>query len=133
MLKMSKSTKLKQTLKCSQKHEGTEIVALDDIYSLNDNLQDKAFEKIFNNSLKEKGMLNPILLSTEEGFRNNTKPFDRRPQPEHVDKKYRCLIGNNRYKYAIDNGYTHIECLVIDDLEQLKATHRKTFLEPRKM
>ena len=133
MLKMSKSTELKQTLKCSQKHEGTEIVALDDIYSLNDNLQDKAFEKIFNNSLKAKGMLNPILLSTEEGFRNNTKPFDRRPQPEHVDKKYRCLIGNNRYKYAIDNGYTHIECLVIDDLEQLKATHRKTFLEPRKM
>ena len=133
MLKMSKSTELKQTLKCSQKHEGTEIVALDDIYSLNDNLQDKAFEKIFNNSLKAKGMLNPILLSTEEGFRNNTKPFDRRPQPEHVDKKYRCLIGNNRYKYAVDNGYTHIECLVIDDLEQLKATHRKTFLEPRKM
>ena len=133
MLKMLKSTELKQTLKCSQKHEGTEIVALDDIYSLNDNLQDKAFEKIFNNSLKAKGMLNPILLSTEEGFRNNTKPFDRRPQPEHVDKKYRCLIGNNRYKYAIDNGYTHIECLVIDDLEQLKATHRKTFLEPRKM
>ena len=133
MLKMSRLMELKQTLKCSQKHEGTEIVALDDIYSLNDNLQDKAFEKIFNNSLKAKGMLNPILLSTEEGFRNNTKPFDRRPQPEHVDKKYRCLIGNNRYKYAVDNGYTHIECLVIDDLEQLKATHRKTFLEPRKM
>ena len=130
---MSKSTELKQTLKCSQKHEGTEIVALEDIYSLNDNLQDKAFDKIFRNSLASKGMLNPILLSTEDGFKNNTKPFDRRPQPEHVDKKYRCLIGNNRYKYAVDNGYTHIECLVIDDLETLKEMPNKTFLEPRKM
>lgn len=128
-----KSQESKRTLKCSQSHEGTKLVALEDIYSLNDNLQDKAFDKIFKNSLETKGMLNPILLSTEEGFRNNTRPFDRRPQPEHVDKKYRCLIGNNRYKYAVDNGYTHIECLVIDDLEKLKEMHHKTFLEPRKM
>lgn len=130
---MSKSEELIQVLKCSQKHDGTEIIHLDDIYSLNDNLQDKAFDKIFCRSLETKGMLNPILVSTEEGFKSSTRPFDRRPQPEHVEQSYRCLIGNNRYKYAVDNGYTHIECLVIDDIDELKAMHRKTFLEPRKM
>jgi len=78
-------------------------------------------------------MLNPILVSTEQGFKNNTHPFDRRPQPENVEQMYRCMIGNNRYKYAVKNGYTHIECLVIDDLITLKAMHNKTFLEPRKM
>lgn len=128
-----KSEELKRTLKCSQKHEDTVVLPLADIYSLNDNLQDKAFDKIFCNSLETKGMLNPILVSTEKGFKSNTHPFDRRPQPEHIEQSYRCMIGNNRYKYAVDNGYTHIECLVIDDLDELKATHRKTFLEPRKM
>jgi hypothetical protein len=78
-------------------------------------------------------MLNPILVSTEEGFKSTTHPFDRRKQPEHVEQLYRCMIGNNRYKYARENGYTHIECLVIDDLDKLRAMHRKTFLEPRKM
>lgn len=128
-----KSEELKRTLKCSQKHKDTVVLPLADIYSLNDNLQDKAFDKIFCNSLETKGMLNPILVSTEKGFKSNTHPFDRRPQPEHIEQSYRCMIGNNRYKYAVDNGYTHIECLVIDDLDELKATHRKTFLEPRKM
>lgn len=122
-----------QVLRAVNKYPDSVIVALSDIYSLNDNLQDKAFDKIFTNSLKKNGMLNPILLSTEEGFHSNTRPFDRRPQPEHVEQMYRCLIGNNRYKYAVDNGYTHIECLVIDDLEKLKEIHHKTFLEPRKM
>ena len=120
-------------LKAQNKFEGSIIVPLDDIYSLNDNLQDKAFEKIFHRSLETKGMLNPILLTTEEGFKSTTHPFDRRKQPESIQQKYRCMIGNNRYKYAKENGYTHVECLVIDDLDELKLVHRKTFIEPRKM
>lgn len=122
-----------QVLRAVNKYPNSVIVHVSDIYSLNDNLQDKAFDKIFTRSLETKGMLNPILVSTEEGFKSKTRSFDRRPQPEHIDQLYRCMIGNNRYKYAVDNGYTHIECLIIDDLEELKKTHRETFLEPRKM
>lgn len=122
-----------KALTAQKKYEGSVLVSLDDIYSLNDNLQDKAFDKIFQKSLELKGMLNPILLSSEEGFKTNTHPFDRRSQPENIEQSYRCMIGNNRYKYARDNGYTHIECLVIDDLAELKKIHRETFLEPRKM
>lgn len=122
-----------KVLATSVKHEGTIIVALSDIYSLNDNLRDSSFQNTFTKSLKAKGMLNPILLSTEEGFKSNTHPFDRRPQPDNSGKLYRCMIGNNRYRYAEENGYTHIEALVIDDLEELRRKHRETFLEPRKM
>lgn len=122
-----------KVLAAVKKYEGSVIVALDDIYSLNDNLRDSNFLNVFHKSLKAKGMLNPILLSTEEGFKNETHPFDRRPQPEDSGKLYRCMIGNNRYRYAEENGYTHIEALVIDDLNKLKHIHNETFLEPRKM
>ena len=122
-----------KVLRAENKFEGTILVHLDDIYSLNDNLRDSNFFNTFHKSIKAKGMLNPILLSTDEGFKANTHPFDRRPQPSSIEQKYRCMIGNNRYKYAYENGYTHIECLVIDDLDALRQMHRKTFLEPRKM
>jgi len=122
-----------QVLRAVNKYPDSIIVHLSDIYSLNDNLADGSFDVTFKKSLSLRGMLNPILLSTEEGFKANTHPFDRRPQPEYIEQMYRCMIGNNRYKYAVDNGYTHIECLVIDDLDTLKNMHRKTFLEPRKM
>jgi len=122
-----------QVLRAVNKYPDSIIVHLSDIYSLNDNLGDGSFDSTLKKSLSLRGMLNPILLSTEEGFKANTHPFDRRPQPEHVEQMYRCMIGNNRYKYAVENGYTHIECLVIDDLVTLKNMNRKTFLEPRKM
>jgi hypothetical protein len=122
-----------QVLRAQNKYPDSIIVHLSDIYSLNDNLGDGSFNATLHKSLGLRGMLNPILISTEEGFKANTHPFDRRPQPEHVEQMYRCMIGNNRYKYAVDNGYTHIECLVIDDLVTLKNMSRKTFLEPRKM
>ena len=122
-----------QALRAQNKYPDSKVIPLSDIYSLNDNLGDGSFDATFKKSLSLRGMLNPILISTEEGFKTNTHPFDRRPQPEHIEQMYRCMIGNNRYKYAVDNGYTHIECLVIDDLVTLKNMHRKTFLEPRKM
>ena len=122
-----------QVLRAVNKYSDSVIISLSDIFSLNDNLRDSNFQNTFQKSMNMKGMLNPILVSTENGFKTNTHPFDRRPQPEDVEQMYRCMIGNNRYKYAVDNGYTHIECLIIDDLITLKAMHNKTFLEPRKM
>ena len=122
-----------QVLKAVNRYPDSVIIALDAIFSLNDNLRDSNFFNTFHKSMSMKGMLNPILVSTEQGFKTNTHPFDRRPQPDSVEQMYRCMIGNNRYKYAVENSYTHIECLIIDDLITLKAMHNKTFLEPRKM
>jgi hypothetical protein len=122
-----------KVLEAVNKYEGSSIVAISDIFSLNDNLRDSNFFNIFNKSMQAKGMLNPILLSSEEGFKSNTHPFDRRPQPDDSGKMYRCMIGNNRFKYAVEHGYTHIEALVVDNLQELKRLHNETFLEPRKM
>jgi len=109
------------------------VINLKDIYSVKDNIHDLAFDKIFNNSLKTKGMLNPILVCKQSEYVEKFKSFERRPVPDNVPETYRCLIGNNRYDYALRNGYTHIECLVVDTLEQLKQVHKQTFIEPRRM
>ena len=123
-----------QVLKCSQKHLKTVILPLDNINSVNDNLQDKAFDTTLKKSLELKGMLNPILVCTDKDFKQtDIRQFERRKVPEEITQRYRCLIGNNRYKYAVENGYTHIECHVVKTFEEVKAAHRKTQIEPRRM
>lgn len=120
-------------LKCYSKIFDTIIIPLDDIYSLNDNLQDKAFDSALKKSLELKGMINPILVCTDKDFKQtDISIFERRPVEKEISQNYRCLIGNNRYKYAIENGYTHIECFAVKTLEEVKAAHRKTQIEPRR-
>lgn len=122
-------------LQCSDKL-GKEILILplSDIYSLNDNLQDKAFDKTLKNSLERKGMIHPILVCTDSDFKqSDLQRFERRPVEVDIKESYRCLIGNNRYKYAVENGYTHIECLVVRSFDEVKAEHLRTQIEPRKM
>ena len=121
-------------LNCSNSKFDTVILPLSDIYSLNDNLNDKAFDKILKNSLLTKGMLNPILVCTDEVFKNSDiRRFERRKVEEDIKQTYRCLIGNNRDKDAVDNGYTHIECHVVSTYEEGKRAHLLTQIEPRKM
>lgn len=121
-------------LGCQNKLSGTIIVPLDNINSLNDNLGDKAFDTILKKSLELKGMLNPLLICTDEDFKTtDIRRFERRPVSEHITEDYRCLIGNNRYKYAVENGYTHIECHVVRTYDEVKKAHLDTQIEPRKM
>ena len=123
-----------QVLKCYQKHLKTIILPLDNINSVNDNLQDKAFDATLKKSIESKGMLNPILVCTDKDFKQtDIRQFERREVPEEITQRYRCLIGNNRYKYAVENGYTHIECHVVKTFEEVKAAHLKTQIEPRRM
>ena len=123
-----------QVLKCSQKFLETKVLALKDINSVNDNLQDKAFDNILKNSLETKGMLNPILVCTDKDFKQtDISKFERRSVPQDITEKYRCLIGNNRYRYAVENGYTHIECHLVKTFDEVKKAHNKTQIEPRKM
>lgn len=123
-----------KVLGCQNKLGGTVIVPLDNINSLNDNLGDKAFDMILKRSLEIKGMLNPLLICTDEDFKTtDIRRFERRPVPENITEDYRCLIGNNRYKYAVENGYTHIECHVVRTYDEVKKAHLETQIEPRKM
>lgn len=123
-----------KVLASKNKLGGTIIVALSDIYSLNDNLQDKAFDAILTKSLSTRGMLNPILVCTDFDFKQtDIRNFERRPVADEIVETYRCLIGNNRYKYAKENGYTHIECFLVRTFDEVKRAHLKTQIEPRKM
>ena len=124
---------MKQILKCSPKVYETTIVSLDDINSVNDNLQDHAFSNILKKSLESKGMLHPILVCKDKDFSGDIRAFERRKVPEKITETYRCLIGNNRYKYAVENGYTHIECLVVSTFAEVKQRHLETQIEPRRM
>ena len=104
------------------------------INSVNDNLNDLAFNKILHTSLKNKGMLHPILVCTDKDFKTtDIRNFERRNVPEDITEEYRCLIGNNRYKYAVENNYTHIECHIVTTFDEVKQAHLKTQIEPRKM
>jgi len=125
---------LKQILKCSQKIFDTIVLPLDNINSVNDNLQDHAFENTLKKSIELKGMLHPILVCLDKDFKQtDISKFERRPVPQDIKEKYRCLIGNNRYKFAVENGYTHIECHVVKTFEEVKRAQHKTQIEPRKM
>lgn len=129
-----RSKELKRTLRCSPRSDDTVVIALQEIHSVNDNLQDKAFENTLKKSLEIRGMLHPILVCSDKDFKQtDIRLFERRPVPEDIDQKYRCLIGNNRYKYAVDNGYTHIECLVVSTFGEVKKAHQRTQIEPRRM
>jgi len=121
-------------LHCKTNNFNTEIIELKNINSVNDNLQDKAFDHILKTSIKNKGMLNPVLVCTDKDFKTtDIRKFERRPVPEEITEEYRCLIGNNRYKYAIENGYTHIECHIVSTFNEIKKAHQMTQIEPRRM
>ena len=125
---------MKQILKCSQKIFDTIVLPLDNINSVNDNLQDHAFENTLKKSIELKGMLHPILVCLDKDFKQtDISKFERRPVPQDINEKYRCLIGNNRYKFAVENGYTHIECHLVKTFQDVKAAHLKTQIQPRRM
>ena len=125
---------MKQILKSCQKLFDTVIIPLDNINSITDGLQDRAFEATLEKSIELKGMLHPILVCKDKDFKQtDIRNFERRSVPENIDEEYRCLIGNNRYKFAVEHGYTHIECHVVKTYSEVKKAHQKTQIEPRKM
>lgn len=123
-----------QVLKCVQKEFDTVVLPIEDINSVPDSIKDVAFSTKLKTSLELKGMLNPLLVCTDKDFKStDIRNFERRPVPETITETYRCLIGNNRYRYAVENGYTHIECHIVKTYDEVKAAHRKTQIEPRRM
>lgn len=123
-----------RVLNSINKLSGTSVLALEDIYSIKDDIYDSVFDITLKKSLELKGMLNPILVCTDYDFKQtDIKNFERRKVAEDIKENYRCLIGNNRYAYAVENGYTHIECYVVKTFNEAKKAHLLTQIEPRRM
>jgi quinol monooxygenase YgiN len=49
-----------------------------------------------------------------------------------VDQDYRVAIGNNRFYYAQNNGYTHIECVIAEVWRDRDTILAQTEMEYRK-
>jgi hypothetical protein len=113
-------------------YDSSFVASLHDICSWDRELNDLAFTKRLATSIKARGMLNPILVMTLESYTATDQDPDSDRFVDHT-KPYICMIGNNRYLYALHRGYTHIECLVVNDPDRLKFMTEKLLIKPRKM
>ena len=94
------------------------IFYLEEVYWQMDEaaLLDRNFLAAIKKSLDDKGMLWPPIVWTQDTFMTYWKE-----QPHRQDQnksmentlKYRCALGNNRFNYAKENGYTQIECVYV--------------------
>lgn len=93
------------------------VFSLDDVYWKLDEaaILDRKFKESLKKSLDERGMLWPPIVWKQEVFLDYLNESGRRHDPSkllEIDLKYRVAIGNNRFFYAQQNGYTHIECVL---------------------
>ena len=58
--------------------------------------------------IPEEGMLHPLLIKEKT---NSMWNHLKHKISEHA--KYVIWYGNNRYRYALKHGYTHIDCIIV--------------------
>lgn len=122
----------KMILHSVNRYPSSFVENLQNICSWDMELNDPAFTAKLKASIDGKGMLNPILVMSLEGYLSSEQDP---ANDKHIDpaKQYICMIGNNRYQYALLHGYTHIECLLIDDPVELRRMTDLMLIKPRKM
>ena len=59
---------------------------------------------IVSDDMDKRGMENPILVIKKDGYWNRF--------PWQDDNKMGVVTGSNRFRYALNKGYTHIECII---------------------
>lgn len=79
-------------------------------------------------SLSDKGMKHPILVCTEENLKKNLRSLIR-VEVEYLFDKWKVLVGNNRYHYAIANKYDIIDAYEIKSLQDYEKFHNATVME----
>ena len=76
--------------------------------------------KTIKDDLEVNGMLNPLLVVEKKNYWNR---FPWRDE----SKKYGVVTGSNRYRYAVENGYDLIECIICTSRNQWLDLWNKTF------
>lgn len=95
------------------------VLSLTDVYWQLDEaaILDRKFRSALSESLDNKGMLWPPIVWTQDVFMEYYESNPKRQDPAKLVKQpklYRVAIGNNRFNYASQKGYTHIECVIAD-------------------
>lgn len=126
-------------LHSKKKVEGFEhkVFSLTDVYWKLDEsaLLDWKFREALAKSLDEQGMLWPPIIWKQETFLVYLEESKRRHDPYksiEIDLDYRVAIGNNRFHYAQENGYTHIECVIAKVWKDRDTILSQTEMEYRK-
>ena len=99
-----------------------ELINVNDLFDL-PNRQDKDYMDYLDTMFKdldEKGMMYPIFVIKKENYWNRF--------PWRYDNKMGVVTGSNRFRYAIDRGYTHIESIVCDSRGDWFPLWEKTFI-----
>ena len=95
-----------------------------DVHSLFDlpNRTDKDYMDylaVVSDDMDKRGMEHPILVIEKDNYWNR---FDWRD-----DNKMGVVTGSNRFRYALDKGYTHIESIIVKDKSDWFELWEKTF------
>ena len=129
-------TPLMKILHSKKKVEGFEhkVFSLTDVYWKLDEaaILDHTFRKNLSKSLDGLGMLWPPVVWTQDTFLVYLTESGKRHDPSkaiEIDQTYRVAIGNNRFEYAKDKGYTHIECVVAEVWKDRDTISAQTLME----
>ena len=76
--------------------------------------------KTVKDDLEVNGMMYPLLVVEKKNYWNR---FPWRDE----SKKYGVVTGSNRYRYAVENGYDLIECIICTSRNQWLDLWNKTF------
>lgn len=125
-----------RVLQAKRAVEGFEhkIFSLEEVYWKLDGaaILDHKFRKALTTSLDNEGMLWPPIVWRQEVFLQYLECSGKRHDPAKaidIDLAYRVAIGNNRFCYAQDKGYTHIECVVANVWEDKETILSQTLME----
>jgi hypothetical protein len=102
------------------------IFYLEEVYWQMDEaaLLDRNFRAAIKKSLDDNGMLWPPIVWSQETFLVYCQEQPHRQDPNKAIEtglNYRCAIGNNRFNYAKENGYTQIECVYVSTWQDKDA------------
>jgi hypothetical protein len=130
---------LMRILYSKKKVEGFEhrIFSLADVYWKLDEaaVLDRKFREALAKSLDENGMLWPPIVWTQETYLAFLEEGCNSHDPHKdltIAQEYRVSLGNNRFEYAHEKGYTHIACVVANHWTERKTILAQTIMEYRK-
>jgi hypothetical protein len=103
-------------------------VRVSDCYKIDDVEIDQKWREVFLQSMATKGMLNPILVCTEDNLEADLYKVCYPPWSK-VGAKWRVFMGNNRFHWAVANGYTSIDAYEIKNCDDYEKFNSVTFLE----
>ena len=98
-----------------------ELIDLNNLFDL-PNRQDKDYMDYLDTMFKDldkNGMMYPIFVIKKENYWNRF--------PWQDDNKMGVVTGSNRFRYALDKGYTHIEGIIVKDKSDWFGLWEKTY------